>query len=90
MIFCQVEKELPEMWLLKDYLKKAYLRYCERFAIKLLKDHGVPQEKIDLYIKGDYSFPPPVDCTGYWTDKDWVDYIDKCGTWSHLNTSDDK
>lgn len=39
--------------------------------------------KIELYRAGLYSLPVPPVHTTYWTEKDWINFIDKYGRWHH-------
>lgn len=39
------------------------------------------EEKLSLYQRERYSFPPPPVCTRLWTTESWIKYIDAHGVW---------
>ena len=39
------------------------------------------KQKIELYDKGLYLFPPPPVCTVLWNRASWINFIDSAGKW---------
>jgi hypothetical protein len=46
-------------------------------------DKKVYEEKLTRFREGRYSFPAPPVTTTYWTEKDWISFIDKHGIWHY-------
>ena len=49
----------------------------------------VSRDKMNLYIRGKYSFPSPPVSTRNWSDTDWIKYIDRNGIW-HTNEEEEE
>jgi hypothetical protein len=41
------------------------------------------EEKLMRFREGRYSFPVPPVTTQFWTEKDWIDFIDAKGMWHY-------
>jgi|TARA_Y100000310_G_scaffold243112_3_gene247529 hypothetical protein len=46
-----------------------------------MKSKILNAQKLELYRQGKYAFPPPDVTHAWWTEKDWIDYIDLHGEW---------
>ena len=42
------------------------------------------EQKKEAYKEGWYVFSVPPVCTAYWTDEDWIKWIDGCNGWRIL------
>jgi len=40
------------------------------------------QQKVVMYRKGLYKCPPPPVSTVWWTEYEWIKYIDQYGKWT--------
>jgi hypothetical protein len=44
------------------------------------------EQKLDMYLKGEYSFKVPPVSHHAWTREDWIRWIDGCGIWQPKGT----
>lgn len=38
-------------------------------------------KKYGKFLRGDYKFPPPPMSHAYWSNQQWIEYIDIYGVW---------